>query len=45
MTGAKFAAEERKKIVAEGRTPKMAQGWLSGRRWEDHEGKTDDFNF
>lgn len=33
-------AERRHNIIAQGRTPKMAQGWLSGRRWEDEE-KTD----
>jgi hypothetical protein len=34
------AAEEslrRPGMVASGRSPKMAQGWLSGRRWEDEE--------
>ena len=28
-------AARRPFIVASGKTPKMAQGWLSGRRWED----------
>lgn len=35
LSGARKYAEARPKLVAEGRTPKMAQGWLSGRRWED----------
>lgn len=25
----------REKLKADGKTPKMAQGWISGRRWED----------
>jgi hypothetical protein len=28
-------AARRPEIVARGNTPKMAQGWISGRRWED----------
>lgn len=28
-------AEARPTLLNKGRTPKMAQGWLSGRRWED----------
>lgn len=28
-------AKNRHRLVALGKTPKMAQGWLSGRRWED----------
>lgn len=28
-------ARARPSMVADGRTPKMAQGWLSARRWED----------
>lgn len=28
-------AAARPQLVASGKTPKMAQGWLSGRRWED----------
>ena len=28
-------ARNRPALVAAGKTPKMAQGWLSGRRWED----------
>lgn len=27
--------ERRSELVKQGKTPKMAQGWLSGRRWED----------
>ena len=35
IVGAKAEAAKRKDAVAKGLTPKMAQGWLSGRRWED----------
>lgn len=35
IQGAKIYAEERPRLIAERRTPKMAQGWLSLRRWED----------
>ena len=35
MEAARREAANRPTIIAEGRTPKMAQGWLSGRRWED----------
>lgn len=38
LTGAKVEAENRSKIVSNGGTPKWAQGWLSGRRWEDGDG-------
>ena len=31
---AKAEAESRKALIASGLTPKFAQGWLSGRRWE-----------
>lgn len=34
-------AGERPAMVAQGRTPKMAQGWITGRRWED---ETDDIS-
>ena len=27
----------RQQVIAEGRTPKMAQGWITGRRWEDED--------
>lgn len=30
-------ARARQELIAKGRTPKWAQGWLSGRRWEDWE--------
>jgi hypothetical protein len=29
-------AIEREELKRQGRTPKMAQGWLNGRRWEDY---------
>ena len=35
VAAAKMEAENRHKLEAAGKTPKMAQGWLSGRRWED----------
>jgi hypothetical protein len=35
LSAAEAEAKNRQDIVADGRTPKMAQGWLSGRRWED----------
>ncbi|WP_163340222.1 hypothetical protein [Desulfopila sp. IMCC35008] len=35
IAGATFEAKGRQALVDQGRTPKMAQGWLSGRRWED----------
>lgn len=35
ISAAKAEAARRPKLLAEGKTPKMAQGWLSGRRWED----------
>lgn len=31
----KYAAYRNAKLIPSGQTPKMAQGWLSGRRWED----------
>ena len=35
IAGAEREARRRPDLQAKGRTPKMAQGWLSGRRWED----------
>ena len=35
IAGALSEASHRSQLVASGRTPKMAQGWLTGRRWED----------
>ena len=35
IAGARAYAEQRAEIVARKGTPKMAQGWLSDRRWED----------
>jgi hypothetical protein len=35
VKAAKVEAGNRPELRASGRTPKMAQGWLSGRRWED----------
>lgn len=35
IAAAEREAAGRPDLVAAGRTPKMAQGWLSGRRWED----------
>lgn len=35
INGAKGYAKRRHDLLAIGQTPKMAQGWISGRRWED----------
>jgi hypothetical protein len=35
LAGARQEANNRPGLIAAGRTPKMAQGWLAGRRWED----------
>ena len=35
IEGAREEAKRRPEQIKKGRTPKMAQGWLSGRRWED----------
>ena len=32
---AKQEASCRHELTSQGKTPKMAQGWLTGRRWED----------
>ncbi len=37
IEGARKAAVERNDLIDKGQTPKMAQGWLSSRRWEDYE--------
>jgi hypothetical protein len=38
IAGAKREAERRPRLIEMGRTPKMAQGWLTARRWEDRDG-------
>lgn len=35
IEAARGEAAARPKLIADGRTPKMAQGWLTARRWED----------
>lgn len=35
LQGARAEAQRRPSLLQAGKTPKMAQGWLSGRRWED----------
>lgn len=35
VSAAEIAANERPGMISQGRTPKMAQGWLTARRWED----------
>jgi hypothetical protein len=35
IQAAKQEALSRPRLVEDGKTPKMAQGWISGRRWED----------
>jgi len=37
---AEAEAKARPGIIAEGRIPKYAQGWISGRRWEDQAAPT-----
>jgi len=37
ICGAEAEARARPAVLDAGRTPKMAQGWLSGRRWEDED--------
>jgi len=37
LHGAKKEAARRPELEANGRTPKMAQGWLTSKRWEDYE--------
>lgn len=44
LAGAKREADRRPDIVAAGNTPKWAQGWLSGRRWEDEENTAPQIN-
>ena len=36
---AKKESERRPDLIANGRTPKMAQGWITARRWEDEDYK------
>jgi hypothetical protein len=36
IKGAQAEARARIGLIEKGHTPKMAQGWLSGRRWEDY---------
>ena len=42
LAGARHAKQERPLLKKKNQTPKMAQGWLSGRRWED---QTESENF
>lgn len=35
LNGARQEAYRRSELIAQEKTPKMAQGWLSGKRWED----------
>ena len=35
ITAAEAEASRRPEVIAQGHTPKMAQGWLTARRWED----------
>jgi hypothetical protein len=44
LLAAKAEADKRPDMIANGRTPKMAQGWLSSRRWEDEDGVQEEFN-
>ena len=44
LSGAKQAAADRGALVELGQTPKMAQGWLTGQRWEDDPKATETTN-
>jgi len=35
IPAAQMEAQRRQRLIEQGRTPKWAQGWLAGRRWED----------
>lgn len=37
VRAAEIEAKRRPDIIAKGRTPKWAQGWITGRRWEDED--------
>lgn len=37
IEGAKSEAKSRQELIKRGTTPKMAQGWLTERRWEDEQ--------
>lgn len=37
VLAAQAEAERRPELIAKGSTPKMAQGWLTARRWEDED--------
>ena len=41
ISAAKLEALQRSVLVENGRIPKMAQGWLNGKRWEDEITETD----
>lgn len=41
LKAAKLEAQARPAMKAAGKTPKMAQGWISGYRWEDYAGMVD----
>lgn len=45
VEAALMEAERRPSIIAQGRTPKMAQGWISGRRWEDDQKSDNDLQW
>jgi len=42
IEAAKVESSNRKELIDQGKTPKMAQGWLSGKRWEDETVEGDD---
>lgn len=39
LAGAAREAKKRNKLIDQGSIPKMAQGWLTDRRWEDEQGE------
>jgi hypothetical protein len=44
VAAAESTARQRPELVARGRTPQYAEGWLSGRRWEDEQGEDSESN-
>ena len=45
LNGAKQEALRRPALKTKGKTPKMAQGWLSGKRWEDYGSTSQGYQF
>ena len=45
LNGAKQETLRRPALKTKGKTPKMAQGWLSGKRWEDYGSTSQSYQF